>query len=341
MSIAIQEHEPLSRHTTFRIGGPARFFVEARTEGEVREALAFGRERGLPVFVLGGGSNVLASDAGFAGVVVRIATRGLSAEELPGGVEVVAAAGEEWDAVVEFAVAGGLYGLENLSLIPGRVGAAVVGNIGAYGTEVKDVLAWAETLDLRSGQARRWTRQECQFGYRQSFFKSHEGRNFIITRAAFSLSRSGAVNTKYRDVQEHFAGRSIATPTLAQVREAVSTIRRRKLPDLARFGTAGSFFKNPVIPRDKYAALAARFPGLPGHDEGNQLVKVPLGWLLDKACGLKGAWRGRVGTYAEQALVIVSDGGTAAEVEAFARELVQAVKDKAGLDVDWEVEKLG
>ena len=215
---------------------------------------------------------MLASDAGFAGVVVRIATRGLSAEELPGGVEVVAAAGEEWDAVVEFAVAGGLYGLENLSLIPGRVGAAVVGNIGAYGTEVKDVLAWAETLDLRSGQARRWTRQECQFGYRQSFFKSHEGRNFIITRAAFSLSRSGAVNTKYRDVQEHFAGRSIATPTLAQVREAVSTIRRRKLPDLARFGTAGSFFKNPDIAAGLFAGMLIEKAGLKGCTRGGALV---------------------------------------------------------------------
>ena len=342
MSIEILEHEPLSRHTTFRTGGPARFFVEARTEEEIGQALILGRERGVPVFVLGSGSNVLASDEGFAGIVIRMAMRGLSAEEMAGDtVEVVAAAGEEWDAVVAFAVAHGLYGLENLSLIPGRVGAAVVGNIGAYGTEVKDVLAWTETLDMRTGAVRRWTRAEGQFGYRQSFFKSREGRSLIVTRSAFTLRRSGAINIKYRDVQEYFTTRAIARPMLAEVREAVCAIRRRKLPDLARFGTAGSFFKNPVIPRAMYEALAARHPGLPGHDEGNQRVKVPLGWILDKVCGLKGARRGRVGTHAEQALVIVSDGGTAAEVEAFARELTGAIKDKTGLDVEWEVERMG
>jgi UDP-N-acetylmuramate dehydrogenase len=188
---------------------------------------------------------------------------------------------------------------------------------------------------------RRFSRGECEFGYRRSFFKTSEGRNFVITRAAFALNQRGPLNTQYKDVRDRLAAQNITAPTLAQVREAVIAIRRCKLPDLSRIGTAGSFFKNPLIPHAEYEALAARYPGLPGHDEGNSLVKVPLGWVLDKVCGLKGIRRGRVGTHSEQALVIVNEGGTAAEVERFATELVQAVKEKTGIDIEWEVEKVG
>ena len=337
----IKEHEPLRLHTTFRAGGPARYFIEAATEGEIKEAVAFAHRQGLPVFVLGGGSNVLAGDGGFHGVVVHIATRGIqTAGETEGGIEVIAAAGEDWDALVALAVERRLYGLENMSLIPGQVGAAVAGNIGAYGAEVKDTLRWAEALDTRTGAIRRWTRDECQFGYRRSFFKTREGRGWIVLRAGFALSKRGAVNTEYKDVREFFSRPGSATPTLAGVREAVMAIRRGKLPDLARIGTAGSFFKNPVMSRADFEALAARHPGLPGHDDGNGLVKVPLGWILDKVCGLKGVRRGRAGTYQGQALVLVNDGGTAAAVEALAEEMAQAVKAKTGLNVEWEVERL-
>ena len=337
----IQEDEPLRLHTTLRTGGPARFFVQAKTDDDMKEALAFANGRGLPVFVLGGGSNVLADDAGFDGVVIHVATRGIEATiEADGGAEVITASGEEWDALVAFAVERGLYGLENMSLIPGQVGAAVVGNIGAYGAEVKDTLRWAEALDARTGAIRRLTVAECAFAYRRSFFKTPEGRGLIVLRAAFALSRHGAVNTRYKDVKEYFSAPGSAAPTLGGVREAVIAIRRRKLPDVARIGTAGSFFKNPVVTRAQYAALAARHPGLPGHDEGRGFVKVPLGWILDKICGLKGARRGRVGTHSEQALVIVNDGGTAAEVAALAEEIAQSVKTKTGLDVEWEVETL-
>ena len=336
-----KEHEPLRLHTTFRAGGPARFWVEATTEGEIMEAVAWAQGRGLPVFVLGGGSNVLASDEGFGGVVIHLATRGIQTAEADGGMEVVAAAGEDWDALVAWAVERGLFGLENMSLIPGQVGAAVVGNIGAYGAEVKDTLRWAEALEMSTGVIRRFTRDECEFGYRRSFFKTRAGRGWVVVRAGFGLSKRGAVNTAYRDVKEFFSKPGSAAPTLAGVREAVMAIRRGKLPDLARIGTAGSFFKNPVIPRADFEALAARHPGLPGHDEGNGRVKVPLGWILDKVCGLKGIRRGCVGTHPGQALVIVNDGGTAAAVAALAEEMAQAVKAKTGLDVEWEVEKAG
>lgn len=337
----LREREPLSRHTTLRTGGPARFFVEAETEADWCEAMAFARARNLALFVLGGGSNLLVRDEGFDGLVLKICTRGIrTADTSAGGTEVTAEAGETWDELVAFAVERGFCGLENLSLIPGTVGAAVIGNIGAYGAEVKETLLWVEALDRRSGSRRRFSSGECAFAYRHSMFKTPEGRNYIVTRAAFGLKRGGSLITGYHDVQEHFRSRGVVAPTLAQMREAVISIRRRKLPELERIGTAGSWFKNPVIARTDYEALTARYPGLPGHDEGNGRMKIPLGWVLDKVCGLRGVRQGRVGTHSQQALVIVNDGGSAAEVEAFANDVARKVKDQTGLDIEWEVEKV-
>jgi UDP-N-acetylmuramate dehydrogenase len=339
--MVLRENEPLCRHTTLKTGGPARYFVEAATEAEMQEALRFAQARRLPVFVLGEGSNLLAGDAGYDGLVLRVATRGLGLREArPIDTELVAEAGESWDAVVAFAVEKNLFGLENLSLIPGTVGAAVAGNIGAYGAEIKDTLCWAEGMDLRSGTVRRFAAEECEFGYRRSFFKTAAGRAFAVTRAAFGLKPDGVLNTQYKDVREFFVSRQVTSPTLADLRQAVVSIRRAKMPDLAQVGTAGSFFKNPVISREAYEALARRHPGLPAHDEGQGRVKVPLGWILDKVCGLKGVRQGRVGTHSEQALVIVNEGGTAAEVEAFANQAARRVLDATGISVEWEVERL-
>lgn len=337
----LRNHEPLSLHTTLRTGGPARWYVEAGTEEEIHAAVRMAQKSRLPLLVLGGGSNVLARDGGFDGLVIQVATKGLAIRDIaPGVVEVQAEAGEEWDELVAFATGKGLYGLENLSLIPGRVGGAVIGNIGAYGAEVKDTLLWAEALDARDLSVRRFRREECGFGYRHSFFKTAEGRHWIVLRAAFGLQREGEVNTSYRDVAEWFAGRGGNRPAPAEVREAVLAIRRRKMPDVAETGTAGSFFKNPVLTREDYEALAARYPGLPGMEERSQRVKVPLAWILDKVCGLRGARRGPVGTHAGQALVIVNEGGSASEVEAFADEIAATVLARTGIAIEWEVEKV-
>lgn len=390
----IRQNEPLNRHTTLRVGGPARFFAEATLEGELSEALTFARKKAVDIFVLGGGSNILVNDNGFPGLVLKVCTRGVKL--LPAGaecVELVAEAGEEWDAMVGFAVEQGLFGLENMSLIPGTVGGAVVGNIGAYGAEVKDTLVWAEAMDRRTGTVRRFQANECDFHYRHSFFKTAEGRNFIVTRAAFSLKKNGSVNLRYKEVQDYFSlvgtrstvspisssapgmvgtrstvspissspqdlaiGTGAArprlesldsetahprpTPALKEVRQAIIAIRERKLPALTKLGTAGSFFKNPVIPAQQYEALAARYPGLPGHLDAPGKVKVPLGWVLDKICHLKGFRKGPVGTHTEQALVIVNEGGTAADIEAFANHIAATVKDLTGLSIEWEVEKV-
>lgn len=337
-----RENELLWRHTTLRVGGPARFYSEATSDDQIREALRFARERQLPVFVLGGGSNILMSDAGFPGLVLRLASAGIQVHEaVPSASEVIAEAGEEWDDLVAFTVERGLRGLENMSLIPGTIGAAVIGNIGAYGAEVKDTFSWAEAIDARTGLTRKFMPGECAFAYRYSFFKTREGRRFIITRAAFSLRSDTSLNTSYRDVAEYLAARDNPNPTLRDVRDAVIAIRQRKLPDVAQIGTAGSFFKNPVVARTDYEALKAQHRGLPGYPEGEHRVKLALGWIVDNVCQLKGARWGPVGTHATQALVIVNNGGTADDVEAVARAIAQSVKEKTGIEIDWEVEKVG
>lgn len=332
--------EPLCHHTTLRTGGPARWLLEAGSEADIGAGIDLAQQQGVPVLVLGGGSNVLAADAGFGGVVIKIANRGITFRDLPSGtVEVTAEAGEDWDAFVAATVAKGLYGLENLSLIPGRVGGAVIGNIGAYGVEIKDALMWADALDVRNRKSRRFSLNDCGFAYRQSFFKSREGQNFIVTRAAFCLRKAGQCNTSYRDVADWFAARGLANPSPSEVRDAVVTIRQRKMPDPAVVGTAGSFFKNPVISRAEYERLAARYPGLPGQEDGNGRIKVHLAWILDKVCGLRGVCNGPVGTHAGQALVIVNNGGSAAQVESFADEMASKVRDLTGIRIEWEVVK--
>jgi UDP-N-acetylmuramate dehydrogenase len=350
----ILKNELLSRHTTLRVGGPAQFFVEAKTGEDIREAVGFARENHAGILILGGGSNLWVSDEGFKGLALKVETRGMMRLASGGANEiseeylenlvaeeevvVVVEAGELWDDFVRWTVEQGLYGLENMSLIPGTVGGAVIGNIGAYGTEVKDGLVCVEALDMRTGAVRRFSKAECHFAYRHSFFKTTAGRNFIVLRACFALNPKGRPNLVYKDLKDYFAGKP--EPTLAQMREAVVEIRTRKLPNLTQVGTAGSFFKNPVVPKEQYELLARRFPGLTGHDEGSGMMKVSLGWILDKVCGLKGVRRGAVGTHAAQALVLVNYGGTAAEVEGFAKSIAESVKEKTGLEIEWEVERV-
>jgi len=336
------ENEPLSRHTTLRTGGPARFFCRVESLEDLYEALEKARVLQWRFFVLGGGSNVLASDAGFPGLIVRVALKGMSFEPAGKGEWLVeAAAGEEWDGLVASAVGRGLRGLENLSGIPGTVGGAVAGNIGAYGVEVRETLKWVEVLDAQTGGLRRLDGMECGFGYRSSRFKSPEGRREVITRACFLLGEERPLNVSYGELHRWFEQRGEPASTVEQVRVAVIEVRRAKLPDTMEVGTAGSFFKNPVIPRTHYEQLLKRYPELPGYAEPNGYVKIPLGWVLDRICGLKGVRRGRVGTHDQQALVVVNRGGSAGEIEALAAAMAQEVFDRTGIHVAWEVERLG
>lgn len=329
----IQSAEPLSKHTTFRIGGPALFYAEATSVDDLKEAVAFAREKGVPFIVLGEGSNVLMSDTGFEGLVVRPLIRGI---EFGDDGLVTAGAGEHWDDLVAATVACCLSGLENLSYIPGSVGAAPVQNIGAYGAEIKNVLEWVEVFDPKTLTIRTLSVADCRLGYRNSLFKSEDGRGLIVTRLALRLTKKGKPNISYKDLAQYFAGKN--EPSIAEVREVVIEIRKKKLPDVDKLGTAGSFFKNPIISEVKYNDLAAKFPGLPSFAAEPGFKKIPLAWVLDKVCKLNGHREGNVGLYEKQPLALVNFGGaTFVEVENLAMKIAAQVKEKTGVEIEWEV----
>ncbi len=333
----ILTHVPLAPFSTFRIGGVARYFVRVDTVADLVEAFRFARERSLPVFILGGGSNVLIADEEFKGLVIKIELRGVSFE--PEGTEVTAsvAAGEPWDAFVAETVERGLQGLENLSGIPGSVGAVPVQNVGAYGVEVAQTIVRVEVFNPATETVALFSNAECDFGYRDSFFKTEAGRSLIITRVYFRLNPRGVVNTRYRDVQSYFARRGIECPTVKELRAAVIEIRQDKFPDLTRIGTAGSFFKNPIISAAEAAKLQEQFQGLPLFPLPDGRVKVALGWLLEQL-GWKGKCVGAVGTFDRQSLVLINVGGaTAREVREFAEAITQDVQEKTGMVIVPEI----
>lgn len=322
---------PLAPQTTFGLGGPARFFVRVHSTEALTEALGFAEARALPVLVLGGGSNLLVGDSGFSGLVIKLETKGIRQE----GHTLFAAAGESWDALVSYTVEAGLWGLENLSGIPGSVGGAVVQGIGAYGAAIGQTLASVEVFDCKTKEVRNLDKAACAFDYRTSVFKKEEGR-YIVLRAALTLSPEPNPNTTYRDLAEWFSG---TRPTLEALRAAVLAIRKEKFPDLALEGTAGSFFKNPIVSAEVAEGLRARYPGLPTfampETEG---YKVALAWLLDHVLGLKGCAVGGARLFERQPLVIAaSRNATATDVVALARDVQKIAKEKLDLVLEPEV----
>ncbi len=342
--MTIEENILLAPYTTFKIGGPARFFIRVSTVDELSIALHFAEKKSLPVFILGGGSNILVSDAGFRGLVIKMEIMGIEYMEGKEGVtEVVVGAGETWDTVVADTVERGLHGLENLSFIPGTAGAAPVQNIGAYGVEAKDTIVWVETVDSESGGLKRFSNDECHFSYRNSFFKTGEGKKYAITRVAFGLSPIRPLVITYKDIQTYMTEQGLQALSQKEIRDLVINIRRRKLPDWTTVGTAGSFFKNPVIGKTLYEKLIKEFPGIPSFPtEKADEVKVSAAWLLDHIGGFKGVSRGAVGVYQNQALVIVNEGSaTSADVDALADDMKKTIFEKTGIELEREVESVG
>ncbi len=336
----MRENVPLKDFTTFRTGGAARYFCHVRNVEGLKEAVLFAHQKNLPFFFLGGGSNVLISDNGYAGMVIKMEIGGIEFEKKEDGfVCVTAGAGENWDAFVAATVVRGLVGLENLSLIPGTVGAAPVQNIGAYGREVKDIIFEVETFNAETFEIKKFSREECRFGYRDSFFKTSEGKKYTITRVMFALQKNGTLKTDYKDVQEYFLKNNITSANVADVRNAVVAIRTAKLPDVREYGTAGSFFKNPIISNKLADEVSQKYPDIPAYPAGAHMKKVSAGWLLDRVCGLKGVEEGNVGTYKNQALVIVNHGGASTkEILTFVALLQTQVKNKTGIVLEFEVQ---
>lgn len=334
MNIVVTQSESLGRHTTLKAGGVSRYFTRVTNEAELLEALDFAAENSFPFKVLGGGSNVLVSDDGYAGLVIKIANQGIEVNESEDSVMMTVAAGEVFDDVVNFAVERGWWGIENLSLIPGTVGATPVQNVGAYGVEIKDVLESVKVYDTKEKKFLTLSNEDCSFSYRDSLFKQVPGR-YIIVSVVLRLSKIANPKISYKDLAARF---SDSEPELKDIREAVIEIRSHKFPDWNKVGTAGSFFKNPFITVDKFEEIIKTYPELPKYDVGENMVKIPLGYVFDKILNLKGFKEGNVGTYEGQALVLVNYGGaTATEIKSFAEALATQVKAKLGIDIEWEV----
>ncbi|MHB1117913.1 MAG: UDP-N-acetylmuramate dehydrogenase [Minisyncoccota bacterium] len=335
MTSHIKERVPLAPMTTMRVGGNARFFIHIESADDLREGLVFAREQNLPIFILGGGSNTLVPDEGFPGLVMKIEMKGISYEENDPLVNVIANAGETWDDVVREAVSHRLWGIENLSLIPGTVGGAVVQNIGAYGVEARDIVLWVEAFDMRTMQLKRFSRDECMFGYRESIFK--KDNNLVVMRAAFSLRHNGAPHIEYQDVEAYFEEKGVSTPSLLDIREAIVTIRTAKMPT-SQLGTAGSFFKNPVISEEEFKSLVKVYPEIKAYKQEDNTVKLSAAWLLDKIGGFRGYRQGDAGAYEHQALVLVNYGtATAENILSLAREMKNVIKEKTNVVLEEEV----
>lgn len=335
MSIEIKENVAMAPMTTMFTGGPARFFVKVNTIDSLREAVIYGHERGLPIFILGGGSNVLVPDQGFPGLVIKIEIKGIAYENTTTGMHVVAGAGETWDDVVRDAVERGLYGVENLSLIPGTVGGAAVQNIGAYGVEVCESILWVEAFDATTGTVKTFLRNECEFEYRKSIFKKNS--NLIVVRVALDLMREAEPRISYEDVKKYFSDNCIFTPALIEVRDAIIAIRTAKMPAHPT-GTAGSFFKNPVVSESQFKDLKQRLSEIKAYPERDGTVKLSAAWLLDKVGGFRGVRRGDAGAHKDQVLILVNHGtATTQDIISLAREMKDSIKEKINIDLEEEV----
>lgn len=345
-AMQLEEHVSLRPYNTFGLDVQARYFARFASVEELRQLLASPAVQAGPLLILGGGSNLLLTQ-NFAGVVLKNEIKGLeiTSEDADTHTALLrAGAGESWHGLVEYALDQHLSGVENLSLIPGTVGAAPLQNIGAYGAELQDTFERLEALAIATGELRVFSKEDCGFGYRESVFKGPLKNQYVVTAVVLRLHRAAAqrpTNSSYGAIQETLAELGIeAEPTPRDVSQAVVHIRRSKLPDPAEIGNAGSFFKNPEVSQAKFDELKSRYAGLPGYPVPGG-VKVPAGWLIEQA-GFKGLRRGAGdgthGVHDRQALVLVNHGGaTGHELRELAEEIIRAVRTQFGIELHPEV----
>jgi UDP-N-acetylmuramate dehydrogenase len=355
--VTLLENVPLAKYTTLGVGGLARWFVETGDEGQVLASVRFARTQAVPFFILGGGSNLLISDDGFPGVVIRIGSSdSVWTDEGNGAATIASGAGADWDSIVRLAVEKNCAGIECLAGIPGSVGGTPVQNVGAYGQEVSRSVVSVRALDLQTGSMVDLSAADCGFAYRRSIFNAtHQGR-YAITRVVYSLKLGGAPHLEYRDVQQYFAERGVAGPSLAETADAVRAIRARKgmLLDPADpdSRSAGSFFKNPIVPAATVSRLAViagcRVDEVPQFPPGSwiapsdQMVKLSAAWLIELAGFHKGFTAGRVALSSKHVLAIVNRGGaTAREIVALRNLILDRVHAKTSIRLEQEPVMLG
>ncbi|WP_026903287.1 UDP-N-acetylmuramate dehydrogenase [Pedobacter glucosidilyticus] len=334
--LQIHQNVSLKNFNTFQIEVFAKYFVEISREDELVELFLDPQWHQTSRLVLGGGSNILLTKD-FDGLVIRMNIRGIAHRINHEEVVVEAGAGEVWNDFVNYCVHWGFAGVENLSLIPGSVGASPIQNIGAYGVELKDVFESCKAFEIATGTFKHFTHADCKFAYRESVFKQALKGQYIICSVKFKLSLIPQINISYGAIQAELSKRNITHPTLSDVSKVVSEIRVSKLPDPSTIGNAGSFFKNPIITKEQFDLLHKQFPEVVYFLVPNNQVKLAAGWLIEQ-CGWKGKVVGHTGTWHQQALVIVNHGGASGkEVYDFSTSIIHSVQQKFGVVLEREV----
>ena len=322
----------LKEHNTFGIDAKCSRFLEFENDQEAIEIARILREAATPYIIIGGGSNLLLT-RDYEGIVVHSACKGIERKDT----HLICGSGEIWDDVVAESIRQQLYGAENLSLIPGDVGASAVQNIGAYGAEVKDLIRKIQAVEISTGNIRVFDLAECEYGYRQSRFKTDWKNRFLIVRVDYEFSPTFKPLLDYGNIRAELERKGIEEPTAQQLRDTIIEIRNAKLPDPKVMGNAGSFFMNPIVSREKYQTLAAEFEGMPHYETDAGHVKIPAGWMIEQ-CGWKGKSLGRAGVHDKQALVLVNRGGaTGSEIVTLCETIRQDVKAKFDIDIYPEV----
>ena len=335
MNPNLEQNILLSAHTTLHVGGVADYFVEVQSQDELTSVLANLPDCQEKPLIIGGGSNLLIADGGYRGLVIKVGIKGMSKFDDSLTALVEAGAGENFDDFVAWTTEQGLWGLENLSHIPGSVGATPVQNVGAYGVDISDLVDKVETVNLKTQELKVFSKEECEFAYRESFFKTEPGRDWVITKVTFRLTAEHSPRLTYGSLSSAFESEPQSPE---EVRKEVISIRSGKFPDWRTVGTAGSFFKNPVINKAHFERLQSQYQGIVGYELGDNLVKVSLGWVLDHVCELRGHCKGKVCLYENQALVLVNNGTeSAAEIDEFASWVAEEVKNKTEIQIEREV----
>jgi UDP-N-acetylmuramate dehydrogenase len=333
--LQIQENVSLKNFNTFGIDASAKYFVEIAREDDLAELFMDPQWMHVKRLVMGGGSNMLLK-SDFDGLVIRVNIRGIEHRLNHNDVFVEAGAGEVWNDLVNYCVDRDYAGIENLSLIPGSVGASPIQNIGAYGVELKDVFKSCRAFEIATKEFKTFTKDDCHFGYRDSIFKEELKEQYIIVSVKLHLSLIPNINLKYGAIEQELANRNITNPTIKDVSRVVSHIRVAKLPDPSTIGNAGSFFKNPIVSQQLFEDVQSKFPEVVHYPAGNG-VKLAAGWLIEQ-CGWKGKVIGHSGTWKNQALVLVNHGGaTGEEVYSLSSQIIDSVYSKFGVLLEREV----
>lgn len=338
--LEVVEYVDIRDHTTFKIGGQFRYFTRLSDPQELIELYKFAEEKNLPVHIVGGGSNMVFPDGVYDRVVAEIGFCGFEVvSDMDEYADIKVGAGEEWDFVVKSVVSVGLSGVEAMSAIPGTCGATPVQNVGAYGQEIKDTLISVEVFDTTDNTIKALSNADCKFAYRDSIFKGEARGRYVITAITMRLWKNKQITIpNYPGVKRYFLDNNINNPTLEEVRDAIIEIRKSKLPDPKDIPSAGSFFKNTIVSKDKADSLKKDYPDMVLFQVDENHFKVPSGFLIEKA-GLKGKNFGTISSYANNAMVLVNNGGaTRADVERARDEIIKIISDKFGVTLEAEPE---